>query len=207
MKANGEIRFYPKDAVKDSPVSWVGCVPTHWETWKMTHAFGRIGSGTTPSSGNEKYYGEGTPWVTTSELRENTVCTTEKNVTPLALEEVPSLKIYPSGSLAIAMYGATIGRLGFLGIPATVNQACCVFSEPKALSYRFTFYWLLAARDILISESSGGGQPNLNQELLKSLKVPAPQLDEQTAIANFLDRETEQIDGLVKKQQKLSWKY
>ncbi len=183
--------------MKDSGVEWIGPIPTHWEKWKMAHAFDMIGSGTTPSSSNEKYYGDGTPWVTTSELRENTVFSTEKSVTPLALKEVSSLRIYPSGSLMIAMYGATIGRLGFLGVPATVNQACCVFSKPRTITYKFAFYWLLAARDILISEANGGGQPNLNQELFKLIRVPSPHIEEQIKICEDLDAKCGKIDTLI----------
>jgi restriction endonuclease S subunit len=97
------------------------------------------------------------------------------------------------------MYGATIGRLGFLGVPATVNQACCVFSNPKGISMQFWFYWLQMRRPYLISLGYGGGQPNLSQELLRSIRVGTPPFEEQRAIAAFLDRETARIDALVAK--------
>ena len=97
------------------------------------------------------------------------------------------------------MYGATIGRLGILGISATVNQACCVFSESDGIDAMFWFYWLQCRRHYLISMSYGGGQPNLSQEILKSIRVPLPSLDEQRAIVAYLDRETAKIDALVNK--------
>ena len=119
----------PNVLMKDSGIEWLGEVPAHWDFWKLSHAFDQIGSGTTPSTNNEKYYGGDIPWVTTSELREKIITKASKPVTELALKEVPSLKLYPIGSLLIAMYGATIGRLGILGVEASVNQACCVLNQ------------------------------------------------------------------------------
>jgi len=97
------------------------------------------------------------------------------------------------------MYGATIGRMGILGIPATVNQACCAFAEPILFNTRFVFYWLWMRRPILISLSTGGGQPNLSQNDLRQIRILTPPLEEQTAIAGYLDAETGKIDALVTK--------
>ncbi len=188
----------PTVPMKDSGVEGLGEIPAGWEVKKTTWVFS-IGSGTTPRSEDIGYYGGETPWITTSELRESVVLSTDKSVTDLALREHSSLKIHPQGSVAIAMYGATIGRLGFLGVPATVNQACCVFSNPRDISMRFWFYWLQMRRPYLISLGYGGGQPNLSQDLLRSIRVGTPPFDEQRAIAAFLDRETARIDALIAK--------
>ncbi|MCW7555907.1 restriction endonuclease subunit S [Endozoicomonas gorgoniicola] len=195
---------YPKyPEYRDSGVEWLGEVPSHWVTWKATHGFNSIGSGTTPKSENTAYYGGDIPWITTSELRENTVKLTKQRLTGEALEDYSTLKLYPAGSLAIAMYGATIGRLGILGVDATVNQACCVFSEPEQFHTKFFFYWLWMARPYLLSQSVGGGQPNLSQDDLKQLRAPAPSTDEQQLIADFLDHKTSQLDTLIAEKQRL----
>lgn len=110
-----------------------------------------------------------------------------------------ALKIYPPNSVAIAMYGATIGRLGILEKEATFNQACCIFSPSKKLHHKFLFYWLWHRRPILISLSNGGGQPNLSQDDLKKIKLAIPSYEEQTAIVNYLDTETAKIDRLQHK--------
>jgi type I restriction enzyme S subunit len=182
---------------------WIGDIPSHWEEWKVNHGFGWIGSGTTPKSDNSLYYGGDTLWVTTAELREEFIYETATNVTQDALDEHSALKKYPVGSVVIAMYGATIGRLGMLGKEATVNQACCVFSAPERFHPRFYYYWLWMRRPILISLSSGGGQPNLNQEELKRLRVPIPNIPEQQQIAAFLDWKTGQIEALIAKKKEL----
>ena len=124
---------------------------------------------------------------------------TIKKVTDRAMREYPTLRIYPEGTLLFAMYGATIGRLGILGIPATVNQACAAIAEPLHFATWFVYYWFQMRRPMLIVLSAGGGQPNLSQDDLRQLRIPAPPLDEQRAIVAFLDYETAQIDALVAK--------
>lgn len=196
-------RRYPD--YKDSSISWIGSIPSEWQVRKISHSFGSVGSGTTPSTSDEKWFSQGEiPWVTTGELRENTIDRTKKYLIPEALEAFSALQIHPKGALVIAMYGATIGRLGVLGIPATTNQACCALSQPKSLDVRFTFYWLLVHREPIVSLfSSGGGQPNINRETVTNLRVPAPKLSEQAQIARFLDHETAKIDTLIHEQKRL----
>ena len=101
------------------------------------------------------------------------------------------------------MYGATIGRLGILGVGATTNQACCVMTSSDVISNIYLYYWLQAFREDIVRLSSGGGQPNINQEKVAALKVSAPSKIEQKQIANFLDHETAKIDTLIDKQQQL----
>ncbi|MCU8070485.1 restriction endonuclease subunit S [Shewanella sp. SM32] len=192
---------YPE--YKNSCVDWVGPIPLDWDMWKLAHAYQSIGSGTTPPSNEDEWYGDGVPWVTTGELRENLVASTSKNVTREAISKFSALKVYPKGSLIMAMYGATIGRLGLLDIEATTNQACCVLTKSATLDNKYVFYWLRAFRDEIIGLSSGGGQPNINQEKVSSLKISAPELKLQQSVVAFLDYETARIDQLIAKQQRL----
>lgn len=183
--------------LKPSGISWLGEVPQHWKTIKATRGFQVIGSGTTPKADDPDNYGGEVPWVTTSELREKVITETKQCVSHKALSEYSALKIYPVGTSLIAMYGATIGRLGILGVEATLNQACCAYAHPLGLSTKFMYYWLWMRRPILISLSVGGGQPNLSQDDLRQLWIPAPDTTEQTRIVEFLDRETEKLDKLA----------
>src|SRR5690554_6736865 len=197
--------FKPYPAYKDSGVEWLGEVPEHWESWKVSHAYGELGSGTTPPTTESEWYENGTvPWVTTGELRESVILETKKLLSPKALSAFPALRLHPAGSLAIAMYGATIGRLGILGVDATVNQACCLLIRPNYLHVKFTFYWLLVFKKSIIDLfASGGGQPNINQEVINNFTIAAPGLAEQAQIARFLDHGTARIDALIEEQQRL----
>ncbi len=188
----------PNVEMKDSGIDWLGEIPKHWEVWKTTHGFSKIGSGTTPKSDNAEYYNGEIPWVTTSELREKFISNTNQKITELALKET-NLKIYSPGAIIMAMYGATIGRLGILDIHATVNQACCVFDQPTKFNSKFLYYWLWMARDTLISLSSGGGQPNLSQDDLKQLRIPRPSIEEQKEIAIYIENKASTIKEIEEK--------
>ncbi len=196
-------KYQQYEEYKESGVEWLGEVPKDWEMWKIAHAYLEIGSGTTPPSSNEEWYVGDIPWVTTGELREKIILDTKKKVSKKTIKAFPTLRIYPVGSIAIAMYGATIGRLGILGVEATTNQACCVMSQSNVMFNQFLYYWMQAFKDDIVRLSSGGGQPNINQETVASLKVSTPKYKEQVHITNFLDHETAQIDTLIDKQQTL----
>jgi type I restriction enzyme S subunit len=177
----------------------------HWELWKLAHAYRRIGSGTTPASGEERFYSEddGVAWITTAELRETYVERTAQRVTSVALREHSALRVYAPGSVFIAMYGATIGRLGMNVMASACNQACCVFENSEVFENRFLYYWLWHRRNDLISMSVGVGQPNLSQQDLRSELALCPPLKTQSRITAFLDEKTAQIDALIAKKQTL----
>lgn len=172
---------------KHLEIPWLRDVPTGWRVWKIGHAFSTVGSGTTPPADEVSFYDGDIPWVTTSELRETVINETNKRVSARALEMYPSLKLYPVGSLVIAMYGATIGRLGFLGIRACTNQACCVLHGSTILDARFVYYWLLAFRKEIIRRGEGAGQPNIGQDTIRNLRIPAPDVEKQRALVETLD--------------------
>ncbi len=190
---------------KDSGFDWIGEIPEHWEVKKLKHCFTKIGSGTTPTAGNKEFYEGGQfNWLQTGDLNNGIIKETEKKVTQFALNKYSILKNYPIGSIVIAMYGATIGKTGFLAVETTTNQACCVFSQPKSIESKYVFYWLNSIKKHIISLSYGGGQPNINQEQLRSLSFALPPTKkEQTTIANYLDKKTEEIDKLITQKKQL----
>jgi len=192
------------DSYKDSGIDCLGKIPKHWEMKKLNWCFDLIGSGTTPKADDEEYYNNGKfNWLLTGDLNDGEIWETSKKITPKALNDYSTLKEYPENSLVIAMYGATIGKLGLLKLPTTVNQACCVLAKPIHFHNLFAFYLLLAARKEIINMSYGGGQPNISQEIIKSFRVPTPPLTEQAAIASFLDRKTIEIDQLIVDKKRL----
>ena len=132
-------------------------------------------------------------------LNDSYITETSKKITQTAVDEFSTLKEYPIDSIVIALYGATIGKLGHLKIPTTTNQACCVISGSDKIQQRFLFYYFLAARNYIISLSYGGGQPNISQDLIRQLYIPTPTNIEQDKIIFYLDHKTTQIDNLIEK--------
>jgi len=172
--------------------------------WKKTF-LGEIAdtsSGGTPSRSNPKYYSGNIPWVTTSELNDKSIHDTNEHITQEGVNS-SSAKIFPEYTVLIAMYGATIGKLGILAMQASTNQACCaLICNKEILDYKFLFYKLLSMREYIISLGCGAGQPNISQKIIKSLEILIPMLPEQTAIAGILSDMDAEIEVLEQKLNK-----
>ncbi len=194
----------PYNKYKPSGIAWLGDIPEHWERWKISRGVKNIGSGTTPSSGNKDFYENGTiNWLNTGDFNNGILFKCKKKVTSKALQENSSLKLFPKGTLSIAMYGATIGKVCIIQFDATTNQACCNIVEGKIFDNKFLMYWFIGHKPHIVNLSYGGGQPNISQDVIKSLFVPCPIKSEQTAIANFLDYKTAKIDRFIRKKKQL----
>lgn len=145
-----------------------------------------ISSGSTPSRSNPDYWENGTiPWVKTGEVRGTEINETEEKITNKGLEE-SSCKLYPKGSIIIAMYGQgkTRGRVGKLGIEATTNQACAVIMpKNKRVHPDFLFNFLDQSYETLRNLGRGGNQPNLNSKIIKEFQIPLPPLPLQARFA------------------------
>ena len=177
---------------KDSGVEWLGEVPKHWEVQKIRTLFRQHGSGTTPAD-NSYYEGE-IPWVMTGDLNDGDVDATKRTVNSSAIVDISALRLYPPGSLLVAMYGATIGKTGVLCMEACTNQACCVLAEPtQSTNVHYLQAVVNLARSSLVEQSYGGGQPNINSEIVKALRVPVPPQQEQNEIVEAIDQTYERI--------------
>ncbi|SOC08265.1 type I restriction enzyme S subunit [Ureibacillus xyleni] len=188
---------------KNSDIEWYDSIPFSWKKVKIGWLFNLIASGTTPPSNNNIYYDGSIPWLNTGDLKDGEIESTTKTITEEAIKEYSTLKLYPKGSLVMAMYGATIGKLGITKFETTTNQACCVMAQPINTNSKFIFYWLMGNRKEIINLSQGGGQPNINQNIIKNLKLYLPNHDEQQAIAKYLDQKTSEIDSLIADKEKL----
>jgi type I restriction enzyme, S subunit len=144
-------------------------------------------SGGTPDRSDPSNFGGDIPWVKSGELNDGIISSTEEKLTQHGLHN-SSAKLFPRGSLLLAMYGATAGKTGILGIEATTNQAvCAIFPQGDSFDCRFLQFQLIYCRPKLMSARSGGAQPNISQRVIATLDVLLPPIDEQRAIASALD--------------------
>lgn len=194
MLQSETVRKY--DTYKDSGIEWIGKIPQNWNVRKLFGLLKSIGSGTTPK-GNDSYYDGDIPWLNTGDLTDSYVNIIGKTVTNIAMTECSALKLFDKNSVVIAMYGATIGKLGIITFPTTTNQACCVMSCSKSLYNKYLFYVLYSARDYILTLSYGAGQPNISQETMKSFKLCCPDVVEQQKIADYLDKKCGEIDRVI----------
>ena len=183
-KSAGDTFHYPKDVPFEVPEGWC---------WRYLSDIGTWQSGATPSRGVKAYFGGSIPWLKTGDLNDDYVKDIPERITDKALKET-SVKLNPEGSVLIAMYGATIGKVGILTFPATTNQACCACSELCGVDNRFLFYFLISHKEEFIRQAGGGAQPNISKEIIVNTPIPVPPAEEQKRIV----REIEKWLGLLK---------
>lgn len=162
-------------------------IPDSWE-WVRLGDIGSWAAGDTPSRQHPEYYGGNIPWLKTGDLTDGIVNTTSENITKLGVEN-SSVKLNKPGNVLIAMYGATIGKLGIVGEKEIVtNQACCGCSLFDGVYNWYLFYYLLASRKRLIELGSGGAQPNISKKKIENFVFPLPPLAEQKRIVTKLEK-------------------
>ena len=150
-------------------------------------------SGGTPSRSHPEYFDGAIPWIKSGDLTDGDVIACDENITEEAIRS-SSAKLFPQRTVLIAMYGATVGKLGMLGMEAATNQAVCGITPPDELDRWFLFFFLLSQRQNLIRQSAGGAQPNISQKIVRELLVPVPSLSEQRRIVDLLSR----AEGIVR---------
>ena len=151
------------------------------------------GSGGTPSRKMSHYFCGQIPWIKTGELGNKFIRSSEEHITEDAILS-SSAKIFPRGSVGIAMYGATIGKTSIFGIDASTNQACAVAIPSQAVNNEFLYYFLLSEKNGFIKAGTGGAQPNISQGVIKSWPIKLPPLAEQQRIVAKIEELFSELD-------------
>jgi type I restriction enzyme, S subunit len=165
-------------------------VPKNWIWTRLDHIT-YISTGSTPSTSTKEYYiGGNIPWVTSSLTSQKLIFNADMKITEKAVQDC-SLKVYPEGTLLVALYGQgkTRGQVSELGISATINQACSaiVFWKNNEPVKDYLKLVLTGNYEKIRSISAGGAQPNLNGNKIKRMLVPLPPLAEQSRIVAKVD--------------------
>ena len=167
-------------------------IPRNW-IWVELGKIGRWQSGSTPNRLNKAYYGGNIPWLKTGDLNDGYITHIPEYITEKALNET-SVKLNPIGSVLIAMYGATIGKIGILTFAATTNQACCACDVFEGIEKEYLFYFLLSHKEEFIKLGGGGAQPNISKEKIVSTYIPLPPNAEQIRIIKTIHQLFDQLD-------------
>ena len=170
-------------------------VPDGW-CWATLGSIGKWQSGATPSRMRKDYYGGDIPWLKTGDLNDWYITDIPEYITQQALNET-SVKLNPAGSILIAMYGATIGKIGILTMPATTNQACCACISHNGIEQMYLFYFLLSHKEEFVRQGGGGAQPNISKEKIVETLIPIPPLSEQLRIIKAIEAIFNQIDNIT----------
>jgi len=183
------------DPQKQAPDQWI---------WEPLGNRCKTTSGGTPRRGIQDYFNGSIPWIKSGELNDGVIIESEEKITQLAIER-SNAKLFPVGTLLIAMYGATIGKLGILGLEAATNQAVCAIFPPPEILPEYLFWYLRRLRKELIYGSFGGAQPNISQTVIRKIQIPIPfykdiekSKTEQLRIVDYLKSISEEIVQIQK---------
>jgi type I restriction enzyme S subunit len=149
-------------------------VPAGWEVKKIRE-FAKTGSGGTPLSTKHEYYKDGNiPWINSGEVNSSFIIESKNYITEAGLNN-SSAKIFPKGTILMAMYGATAGQVSLMDIEACTNQAiCAIMPNDKRISPYLKF-GLHQIYQHLINLSSGSARDNLSQDKIKELFFAIPE--------------------------------
>lgn len=172
-------------------------IPENW-CWCRLREIGNWQSGCTPDKSRKDFYDKADiPWLNSGDLTDGYIENIPHYVSRIAFNE-KKMKLNDAGSVCIAMYGATIGKLGILTKPATTNQAVLVCNKLHLSDSKFLFYFLKSHKKEYIQAGFGGAQPNISKEKVEPTLFPLPPLDEQKRIVERIEQIFEQLDILEK---------
>ena len=165
-------------------------------------------SGGTPNTKKQEYYNGGDiPWLSSGEVNQGYIFSTEKFITQAGLDN-SSAKWVPKYSVLIAMYGATAGKVGFSMIPLTTNQAVCALLPCSSFNSLFLYYAVSQKTDWMISQCRGAAQPNISQGIIRSMEIAKPPMEQQKQFVSIaeqadkskfeLRKSIEAIDAVIK---------
>ena len=185
------------DEYKDSGVAWIGEVPKHWEVIKLKYKY-HFQTGATPNTGKKENFEGELKWANISDLNGSVVYDTTKHINKEAASKC-SMNISPKGSLMYS-FKLSVGTVAFCGEDMYTNEAIASFI-PQKNDLKYLFY---CAPIFIIHNANRNiyNAPLLNQELIKNALICLPSLNEQTAIATYLDTHCAKIDNLISIQQK-----
>lgn len=157
-----------------------------WETKKLGDVF-QTTSGGTPAKGHNEYYDNGTiPWLRSGEINKMYIYDTELFITELGLHN-SSAKWFPTNTVVIAMYGATVGQVGILCKEMTTNQAVCgIFPNDEFIPI-YIYHFLLSKKNEYIEIAAGGAQPNISQNIVRNTLIYCPPLALQQQFASKIE--------------------
>lgn len=156
----------------------------------------KISSGGTPKTGIKEYYNGEIPWLRTQEVNFGEIWKTGVKITEAGVAN-SSAKWIPANCVIVAMYGATVGKIGINKIPMTTNQACCNIEVDETIAdYRYVFHFLMMQYEYIKSLGTGS-QTNINAQIVKNLEIPIPPLEIQQKVVEILDKMTDYVTELT----------
>ncbi len=181
--------------MKDSGVAWIGEIPGGWKLVRIKD-ISPVNRGASPRPIDDPIYFDDDgeyAWVRISDVSASLDGFLESTTQRLSkLGEVKSVKRQP-GDLFLSIAG-TIGKACITKIKACIHDGFVYFPRMNESATKKFFFYLFNSGLAYDGLGKFGTQLNLNTETVGNILVPLPPLDEQRAIADYLDQQTALID-------------
>ena len=193
----------PDVPMKESGFPWLGEIPVGWGIRRLKNIVRKIGSGKTPAGGAERYVAEGVMLLRSQNIQFGGLELTDVACIDDTIDNEMSGSRVAENDVLLNITGASLGRCCVArldGLRANVNQhVCIVRPDPHQVDAAFLARSLESRtlQDQIFNNENGVSRDALNFEQIGALLLSFPTIDDQRAIAAFLDRETGKIDALL----------
>jgi type I restriction modification DNA specificity domain protein len=191
----------PDVEMKDSGVEWIGEIPSNWKITSISRLATVVRGASPRPAGDPLYFnGSDVPWITVAEVTKDDgkyITSTSEYLTSAGAEKS---RMVESGTLLLSNSGATLGVPKVTLIDGCINDGSLAFYNLK-IDQIFLLYVLKSRTYELRKEMSGYGQPNLNTDIVKAIKIPLPPQEKQEDIVKYLDQKCPAIDKVIADRQ------
>ena len=177
------------------------CVmPENWDAVRLSQVCA-LSTGTTPATKDKHYYEGDIPFIKTADIVNNRISTANTFISQQAVDDY-SLKLFPPGTVLMAMYGQgkTRGQVSLLEIAAATTQNAAAIQPSNVMDSTFLWHYLMSCYERLRGMGSLGHVSHLNLGYLRDLLVVMPPLAEQKEIAEILNALDRKFDLHHKKR-------
>lgn len=191
----------PDVEMKDSGVEWIGEIPSNWKITSISRLATVVRGASPRPAGDPLYFnGSDVPWITVAEVTKDDgkyITSTSEYLTSAGAEKS---RMVEGGTLLLSNSGATLGVPKVTLIDGCINDGSLAFYNLK-IDQIFLLYVLKSRTYELRKEMSGYGQPNLNTDIVKAIKIPLPPQEKQEDIVKYLDQKCPAIDKVIADRQ------
>jgi|SRR5690554_2145535 len=181
------------DSYKDSGIEWIGEIPEHWEVSRIKFYLD-YQKGRNPKELKFSESNESEIYLSMDYLRGN-----PKQM--LYVEDVENYVKVDENDILLLWDGSNAGEF-ILSKKGILSSTMAVLNL-KNIQKEYSWYFVKHFEPQLKKSTIGMGVPHVNGEELKNGLIALPTPEEQTAIANYLDRKTAEIDELIADKKRL----
>jgi len=185
---------------------WLTNLPQGWPVQRIKRVV-RFAGGGTPSKAVDEYWGGDIPWVSPKDMKVFRISETQDYITKAAVES-SACSLIPVGSALMVVRSGILQHtipVAINDLPVCLNQDMKALIPEEGMDSRYVAYLIQGLNDRLLDEwvKQGATVESVEHDLMANTPIPVPPLNQQVAIASYLDAETKRINGLIEAKKQL----